>query len=258
MQLRHGARARAGAAPRRGCRHARQQQASGSRGALVRSAIWPLGPLPAPAALALAGDPIRHDNPSPHRTRLVDPRQIREGAPRIWLLHRLGLWVAVGTSDPPPLPPLKSGRPSVGSTGVVGPVQGGLKDTAVSGRLLLELAASGTLPWARPLPARPFSTGGPPLFSTGPGTQPHIAHSTGAGCHTCRMLSSATDAIAQLASSDGHHEKSSTRAVWPPCVNISCGGPSQASSALRTRPSQSVLHTCTRLSAPADARAFAW
>lgn len=46
--------------------------------------------------------------------------------------------------------------------------------------------------------------------------------------HTCRMLSSATEAMTQ--SSDGFHAKSEILLVWPPWMNSSSGGPSSASS----------------------------
>ena len=54
-----------------------------------------------------------------------------------------------------------------------------------------------------------------------------------AGCqvrdgHTCKMLSSATEAITQ--SSEGFQAKSETLEVWPPWMNSSSGGPSSASS----------------------------
>ena len=45
---------------------------------------------------------------------------------------------------------------------------------------------------------------------------------------TCRMLSSATEAMTQ--SSEGFQAKSETLDVWPPWMNSSSGGPSSASS----------------------------
>ena len=58
--------------------------------------------------------------------------------------------------------------------------------------------------------------------------------------HTCRMLSSATEAMTQ--SSDGFHAKSEILLVWPPWMNSSSGGPSSASSLVCSHDDQS---SCT-------------
>eukprot|EP00955_Chlamydomonas_euryale_P113824 366237-Chlamydomonas_euryale.AAC.4 len=65
------------------------------------------------------------------------------------------------------------------------------------------------------------------------------------------MLSSATDATTQ--SSLGHHPRSETLAVCPPCTNMSSGGPSTASSGPWWSPMRDRSHVRMRRSAPHDA-----
>mmetsp|Transcript_20574 Transcript_20574/g.44174 ORF Transcript_20574/g.44174 Transcript_20574/m.44174 type:complete len:228 (+) Transcript_20574:647-1330(+) len=73
-----------------------------------------------------------------------------------------------------------------------------------------------------------------------------------ATCHTCKMLSSATDAITQA--SLAFHAKSATFAVWPPWMKRSSGGPSSASSVVCSSPILERSHTLSRRSRLAEAR----